>query len=135
MTSTYRPLVMSAIGVGAGLVFALIGFAMGAHYQFRHTVFLNGAIVARDIQSAKICTQQGCDTLRAWLSTDIQLQLTNYSLQYAVLSEPFPRGAIDVVRYTWQTRHVVDNVIKSPKEFERAISECNCGLKLESAVQ
>ena len=115
-------------------VCALGGFSLGAYYQFRHTVFLHGAAVGRDILVAKICAQNGCDSVRNWVAADLPLQLSNYSSQYAVIQEPLPRGVIDVVQNTWAMRHMVDGAMKSPQEFGAAISACNCGLQLQAAA-
>jgi hypothetical protein len=76
-----------------------------------------------------MCAQQGCDAVRSWVIADLPLQLSNYSSQYAVLSEPFPEGVIDIAHNAWEMRHSVDDAIKPPREFESAIEKCNCGLQ------
>ncbi len=76
-----------------------------------------------------MCAQQGCDAVRGWVIADLQLQLSNYSSQYALLNEPFPTGVIDIALNAWKMRHSVDAAIKPPREFESAIDKCNCGLR------
>jgi hypothetical protein len=125
---------IAAMGVLA-CACGLGGFALGSYYQFRHNVFLHGATIGRDILLAKMCAQAGCDAVRDWVVADLPLQVSNYSAHYSVLQEPFPRGVVDVARNTWATRHLVDEAMKSPQEFQRAISDCKCGLHLQPAGQ
>jgi hypothetical protein len=122
---------MAVVACACGLA----GFASGAYYQFRHTVFLQEAAIGRDILVAKICARDGCDSVRGMVTADLPMQLSNYSVQYAAMQEPFPRGVLKAARNTWAMRHFVDGAMKPPEELQRAISDCKCGLQLQPANQ
>jgi hypothetical protein len=116
----------------AAFIFGFGGFALGAFYQYRHNLFLNGSEVGAHILVAKICAQTGCNDVRDWASSDLSLRLLNYESKYALLEAEFPKNYLAVAADTWRMRHFVDNAIKSPADFRRAIAECKCGLLVES---